>query len=51
MLGGIRVSQVLAVVLVMASVVLLLVFNSKVNRMGSDYVFYKDTEESKRLLD
>jgi phosphatidylglycerol:prolipoprotein diacylglycerol transferase len=51
MLGNIRVSQVLAVVLVMASLVMLAVFNSKVKRMGSDYVFYKDTEESKQLID
>jgi phosphatidylglycerol:prolipoprotein diacylglycerol transferase len=50
MLGNIKVSQVLAVLLVVTSIVLLLVFASKVKRMGVEYVFYKDTEESKQLM-
>lgn len=51
MLGNLRVSQMLAIVLTITSVILLIVFGSKVKRMGSDYTFYKDTPHSKRLLE
>lgn len=51
MLGNIRVSQALAIVLTITSLILLIVCGSKVKRMGSDYTFYKDTEHSKRLLE
>lgn len=51
MIGNIRVSQVLSIVLFITSVILLIVIGFKVKRMGSDYVFYKDTEQSKRLLE
>jgi Mn2+/Fe2+ NRAMP family transporter len=50
MLGNIKVSQVLAILLVVVAIVLLVVFTSKVKRMGVEYVFYKDTEDSKKLL-
>jgi len=50
MIGEVRASQVLAILCVVTSVILLIVFGSKVKRMGSDYVFYKDTEHSKELL-
>lgn len=49
-IGTLRVSQVLAAVSVVVSVVLLIVFGSKVKRMGGDYVLYCDTKESKQLL-
>lgn len=51
MLGNLRVSQMLAIVLTITSVILLIVCGSKVKRMGSDYTFYKDTPHSKRLLE
>lgn len=50
MLGNLRVSQVLALICFITSVILLIVIGGKVKRMGEDYVFYKDTEESKQLL-
>lgn len=50
MLGNIRVSQILAAVCVVASVILLFIFGSKVRRMGDDYQLYCNTEESKNLL-
>lgn len=50
MLGNIRVSQALSVVLVLVSVILLIVYGSKVKRMGSDYTLYRDTPDSKLLL-
>lgn len=49
-IGKIRVSQALAAVCCVAGAVLLAVFFTKVKRMGSDYVLYCDTEESKQLL-
>lgn len=51
MIGNLRVSQVLSVVLFVTSVILLIVIGSKVKRLGTDYVFYKDTEISKKLLE
>lgn len=50
MLGNIRISQLLAIVSALTAFILLCVIGSKVKRMGEDYVFYKDTEESKLLL-
>lgn len=50
MLGNVRISQVLAIVLTVTSIILLLVIGSKVRRMGDDYTFYKDTEHSKKLI-
>ncbi len=50
MLGNIRVSQLLAIVSALTAFILLIVIGSKVKRMGDDYVFYKDTEESKQLI-
>lgn len=50
MVGSIRISQLLAIVSAVAALILICVFTSKVNRMGGEYVFYKDTEESKRLI-
>ena len=43
MLGNIRVSQILAAVCVVASVILLFIFGSKVRRMGDDYQLYCNT--------
>lgn len=51
MVGNIRVSQALSVVLFLTSVVILMIANSKVKRMGGEYTFYKDTEISKMLLE
>lgn len=50
MIGNIKASQLLAIVLVIVSIILLIVFGFKVKRMNSDYVLYKDTEHSKMLL-
>ena len=50
MLGNIRISQALACISSIIALILLFVIGSKVKRMGEDYVFYKDTEESKALL-
>lgn len=50
MIGTLRVSQVLAAICVVASVVMLIVFGFKVKRMGSDYVLYCNSKESKELL-
>lgn len=50
MWGNIRVSQVLAIVLAITAVILLVICGFKVKRIGSDYIFYKDTEHSKMLL-
>lgn len=50
MIGSLRVSQGLAAVCVVASVILQIVIGFKVKRMGSDYQLYVDTEESKQLI-
>jgi hypothetical protein len=50
MLGNIRISQALACISSIAALILLFAVGSKVKRMGSDYVFYKDTEESRALI-
>ena len=51
MLGTLRVSQVLAALCVVFSVILLIVCGSKVKRMGRDYVLYCNSAESKALLE
>lgn len=51
MVGNLRVSQVLAMLCFISSVIILIVAGSKVKRMGDEYVFYKDTEESKLLME
>jgi len=50
MIGSLRVSQALALVICIVALILLIVQLSRVKRMGSDYVLYVDTEESKQLL-
>ncbi len=50
MIGTLRVSQVLAIICVVASVLMLIIFGSKVKRLGDEYVLYVDTEESKALI-
>lgn len=50
MLGNIRFSQMLSAIAFVTSVILSIVFTLKVKRMGSDYVLYCDTEESKKML-
>ena len=50
MIGTLRISQVLAAVCVVVCTVLLIVFSSRVKRMGRDYKLYCDTEESRLLL-
>ena len=49
-IGSLRVSQALAAVICVASLVLLFVNLSHVKRMGRDYKLYVDTAESKALL-
>lgn len=51
MLGNLRVSQVLGMIAFIASVIILFIMGSKVKRMGSEYVFYRDSEESKNLIE
>lgn len=50
MIGTMRVSQVLAAICFIASIILLIVFLNKVKRMGDEYVLYVDTKESKELI-
>lgn len=50
MIGSVRISQLVAAVCVIVSVILLITIGLKVKRMGSDYQLYKDTEESKMLI-
>lgn len=50
MIGHARVSQILASVCVVVSVVLLIVIGSRVKRLGTDYQRYCDTEECKAML-
>ena len=49
-LGTIRISQLVAVVSVVFGTILLLIGLSRTKRMGSDYVLYCNTEESKQLI-
>lgn len=50
MLGKLRVSQLLAAISVIVAVALIFFIRSRIKRTG-DYVFYKDTEESKLFLE
>lgn len=50
MIGTLRISQVVAAACVVASVILLIVIGQKVKRMGSDYVLYCNSDESKQML-
>lgn len=50
-IGNVRISQLLAILCVVASVLLQIVVGLRVRRLGSDYRLYKDTEESKLLLE
>ena len=50
MIGTMRVSQVLAAICFISSVILLVVILNKVKRMGDEYVLYVDTDESKELI-
>ena len=49
-LGTVKVSQMVALLSVAVGLVLLIVGFSRVKRMGSDYVLYVDSAESKALL-
>lgn len=49
-IGNVRISQALAIICTVTSVLLLIIIGSKVKRMGSDYKLYCDTDESKELL-
>ncbi len=49
-IGNIRVSQALAVICVVAAVLILIIAASKVKRLGTDYVLYCETEESRAML-
>lgn len=51
MIGSLRVSQALAACICVTAAVLLIVFLSKVKRMGREYRLYVDTDESKALLE
>lgn len=50
MLGSLRISQVLSILLVITSIILIIVFRGKVRRMGEDYKLYVNTEESAALI-
>lgn len=50
MLGKLRVSQLLAAISVIVSIALIFFIRSRIKRAG-EYVFYKDTEESKLFLE
>ncbi len=49
-IGNVRVSQALAAVCVIVSVILQIVFLSRVKRMGGEYQLYKDTQAAKDAL-
>lgn len=49
MVGNIRISQLVAAVSVAAAIVVIIAFRVKIKSNGG-YTFYKDTEESKRLI-
>lgn len=50
MIGQLRISQLVAAVCFIVSVILLIVIGFKVRRMGGDYQLYVNTEESKQLI-
>lgn len=49
MIGHLRVSQLVAGLCLVISIVLMIYMRNKI-RVNGEYVFYKDTEESKRLI-
>lgn len=49
MIGHLRVSQIVAGLCVIISIALIIYMRNKI-RVDGEYVFYKDTEESKRLI-
>ena len=49
MIGHLRVSQLVAGVCVVISIAAIIYMRNKI-RVDGEYVFYKDTEESKRLI-
>ena len=49
-IGNVRVSQALAAICVIVSVILQIVFLSRVKRMGGEYQLYKDTQAAKDAL-
>lgn len=49
-IGNVRISQMIAALCVIASVLLLCIIRFRVKRMGNDYQLYKDTEESKAYI-
>ncbi len=51
MLGNIRVSQALSVVILIVSIILQIVMFFRVKRSPEDYVLYSDTEESRKLIE
>ncbi|MBR3629103.1 MAG: prolipoprotein diacylglyceryl transferase, partial [Oscillospiraceae bacterium] len=50
MIGSLRVSQGVAALMFVAGVILLIIGFARVKRLGSDYMLYVDTAESKALL-
>lgn len=50
-IGNVRISQLLAILCVIASILLQIICGLRVKRMGVDYHMYKDTAESKRLME
>ena len=50
-IGNVRISQLLAISCVLASVILQIIIGLRVKRLGTDYQLYKDTEESRRMLE
>lgn len=49
MIGHLRISQLVAGICVLISIVVIIYMRNKI-RVDGEYVFYKDTEESKRLI-
>lgn len=49
-IGNVRISQLLAILCVAASVILQIAVGLKVKRLGTDYQMYRDTDESHQLL-
>ena len=49
-IGNMRISQLIAGICVVVSVILLLVIGGRVRRMGSDYQLYCNTEACKQMM-
>lgn len=49
-IGNMRISQMIAAICVVLSVILLIVIGGRVKRMGGDYLLYKDTAECKAFF-